>query len=264
MTRYSIPGLCGEMLATLLLIAGLAPSLHAQETVPPAVVQAKVSEWIKTRQILSAEKADWETEKQTLTDLNEIRKSEITKLDEFIRLAGERVKDLDEKRSAFTQEEADMKEWRRDLERKVAGLENEVRPLLKLFPAPLREKVEEAAIRLEENDPDAALQNRARDLLAIVQAALAFHREVSSDNEVREIAGERREVGILYLGLAQAYYVDQTGKHAGYGSPTPEGWQWVEAPEIGDRVRLAIDVLRTNVPPRFVTLPLANPSNPSN
>src|SRR5690606_11610359 len=126
----------------------------------------------------------------------------------------------------------DMRQWRRDLERRVGELENELRPLLKLFPLPLREKVEEAAIRLEENDPEAPLQNRARDLLAITQAALAFHRNLTADNEVREIEGERREIGVLYLGLAQAYYVDQTGKHAGYGSPTPEGWKWVEAPEI--------------------------------
>lgn len=251
-------------LACLLAATALSIPLHAEDPAPAAAVQAKVSEWIKTLQLISAEKAGWETEKQTLTDLNEIRKSEIGKLDEFIRLAEDRVKELDEKRQSFAKEEEDMKQWRRDLEQRLAPLENEIRPLVKLFPLALREKVEEATIRLEENDPEAPLQNRMRDLLAIVQAALDFHRSLSWDNEIREIDGERREIGVLYLGLTQAYYVDQSGKYAGYGSPTPDGWKWVAAPEIASSVRLAIDVFRTNVPPRFVTLPLGHATNPSN
>lgn len=244
--------------------AGLSVPLHAEEPAPAAAIQTKVSEWIKTLQLISEEKEGWETEKQTLTDLNEIRKSELEKLDEFIRLAEDRVKELDEKRQSFAKEEEDMKQWRRDLEQRLAPLENELRPLVKLFPLVLREKVEEAAIRLEAKDPEAALQNRMRDLLTITQAVLDFHRSLSWDNEVREIDGERREIGVLYLGLTQAYYVDASGKHAGYGSPTPDGWKWVEAPEIAGSVRLAIDVFRTNVPPRFVTLPLGHPTTPSN
>lgn len=248
--------------ATALAFAALWMPLQADEAAPAAIVQTKVSEWIKTLQLVGEEKTAWEMEKQTLTDLNAIRKSEIEKLDEFVRLAEDRVKELDERRSSFAKEEEDMKQWRRGLEQRLGPLEDELRPLAKVFPLPLREKVEEAVIRLEEGDPEASLQNRTRDVLLIVQAMLEFHNSLSWDNEIREIDGERREVGILYLGLSRAYYVDQTGKYAGYGAPGPDGWQWVESPKIADSVRLAIDVLRTNVPPKFVALPFGNPSNP--
>jgi len=246
---------------SLWLTAASAPT---QDAAPAAEIQKKTGEWIETRRLISKEAADWATEKATLTDLNAIRKTEIEKLDEFIKIAETRVKDLDEKRTAFSKEETDLRQWRAQLEPKVAALETEVRPLIKIFPAILREKVEEPAARMEADDSRESLQNRMRDLLKVTQAILAFQNSLHTDNELREIDGEKREIDVLYLGLAQAYYVDQTGKYAGYGTPAADGWKWVEAPQIAAQTRLAIDVLKTNVPPRFVTLPFVNLSNTSN
>lgn len=262
--KLSCPGVLRRLrdgaLAWILL--ALTAPLSAQETQPASVLQTKVSEWIRTLQLISEEKTAWALEKETLTDLNAIRKSEIEKLDEFIRAAEERVQELDEKRQAYAAEEAEMKEWRRDLERRIGPMEETLRPLTKVFPLPLREKVEEAVLRLEEPDPQAPLQNRVRDVLRIVQAMLEFHNSLNWDNEIREIDGQQREVSILYLGLTRAYYVDPSGKYAGFGSPAAEGWRWVEAPQLAESVRLAIDVLRTDVPPKFVTLPVGNLPNP--
>jgi len=246
-----------------LLTAAAAP-LAAQEPVaagaplPKATaVQSTLEQWVKTRQLISEEQAAWEVEKSTLAGLNEVRLRESAQLDEFIAAAGERVTELDAKRAAFDKEETDLKTWRAGMEKQVASLEQQIRPLLARFPAPLRGKVEEALIRLESPDPDQPLQNRTRDILLVLQAYLEFQNTLTVESDIREIAGARREVAILYLGMAQAWYVDIDGKHSGYGVPSDKGWVWTEDNSIASRVRAAIEIQARRAAPTFVELPLA-------
>lgn len=246
----------------LLLLA--AASLTAQENPLPKAeeVRSKLEEWVKTRQLISEEASGWEAEKATLAELSEVRKRESAQLDEFIAAAGKRVDEIAGKRAAFVKEESDLKAWRSELEKRLTKLESQLTPLLPRFPAPLREKVEESLIRIESPDPDQPLQNRSRDLLLVLQAYLDFQNSLTVDSDVREIAGERREVDILYLGMTQAWYVDADGRHAGYGVPASAGWEWTDDPGIASRVRSAIDIQTRRSTPAFVELPLAG-KNPA-
>ena len=224
----------------------------------PALLQKKTGEWIQTRRLISEEAAAWQTEKAGLADLNAIRTREAAQLDEFIQVAQTRVAELGSKKQALASEQADLKSWRATLESDLARLESDLRPLLKRFPAPLREKIEESLIRLESPEPDQPLQNRARDVLLVLQACLEFQNTLTIDTEVREIGGERREVDILYLGLTQAWYVDAAGKHSGHGVPGDEGWIWTEDLSLAPRVRSAIEIQSRRAVPAFVELPLSN------
>lgn len=232
----------------------------AQDTPPPkaADLQNKVTEWVKTRQLISEESAAWQSEKASLSDLNTIRTKETEQLGEFVKLAGSRVEELAGKRATFTKEESDLKAWRSELERKVVELESGLRPLIALFPPPLREKIEESIIRIEAPDGEQPLQNRARDILLVLQTCLEFQNAITVDTEIREIAGERREVEVLYLGMTQAWYVDASNKHSGYGVPGKGNWEWTEANSIASRVRSAIEIQSRKATPAFVELPLSN------
>ena len=254
-TRFCAP-------AFLALAAGFplfAQEAPAPETpLPKAVeVQSKLEQWVKTRQLISEESSGWAAEKATLAGLNEVRLRESGQLDEFIAAAGTRVTEIDGKRAAFEKEETDLKAWRSELEKRVAELELQIRPLLPRFPLPLRLKVEEALIRLESPDPDQPLQNRSRDLLLVLQAYLDFQNSLTVDSDIRDIAGARREVSLLYLGMSQAWYVDADGKYGGYGVPTDNGWVWTEDNSIAARVRSAIEMQARRAAPAFVKLPLA-------
>ena len=149
----------------------------------------------------------------------------------------------------------------RTYEMEINTLEQQIRPLLPRFPAPLRGKVEEALIRIESPDPDQPLQNRTRDILLVLQAYLEFQNSLTVESDIREIAGARREVEILYLGTSQAWYVDIDGKHSGYGIPADSGWTWTEDNSIAPRVRAAIDIQARRAAPTFVELPLARGSS---
>lgn len=239
--------------------AAAPPAVQAPAAPDPALLQKKTGEWIQTRRLIGEEAAAWQTEKATLSDLNAIRTKESAQLDEFIQAAQTRVAELGSKKEALAQEQTDLKSWRARLEADLAKLEADLRPLLVRFPAPLREKIQESLIRLESPETDQPLQNRARDVLLVLQACLEFQNALTIDTEVREIGGERREVEILYLGLTQAWYVDAAGKHSGHGVPGGNGWIWTEDNSLAARVRSAIEIQARRAVPAFVELPISNP-----
>lgn len=233
-----------------------------EEPLPsPEIVQKKIEKWVETKKTISAERSKWETQEATLKDLNQIRQRESAQLEEFALAAKERVSELAKRRDEFAKEEQELKAWRKKLESEVGEFERRVQPLLAQFPPPLRAKVDEAAIRLEAADESAPLQNRIRDVLLLVQAWQEFHNTITADSELREIDGQKREVKLLYFGMTQAFYVDASGRHAGYGIPSGQGWQWTEEKALAPKIQLAIDVHARSETPQFVRLPIV--SSPS-
>lgn len=248
-------------LAALTLCAAISPAKAQEKEKPfpsPTEVQKKATEWVLTRKLISEEDAAWQGEKASLADLNAIRLKETEQLEEFVKLAGSRVEELAGKRATFTKEESELKAWRAELERKVVELETGLKPLIADFPAPLRDKIQESLIRIEAAEVDQALQNRARDILLVLQACLEFQNAITVHTDVREIDGERREVEVIYLGMTQAWYVDASNKHSGYGVPGSGAWEWTEDNSIASRVRSTLEIQTRQATPAFVELPLSN------
>ncbi|MCB1088250.1 MAG: DUF3450 family protein [Verrucomicrobiae bacterium] len=252
----------GWRLAALAL-GVLSVSAPAQENSPapkpveplPAVVQEKIRQWVQAKKQHSAETADWEAEKRSLADLNELRRKEITQIDELIAAAGDRLKDAEKQRGELLTEEESLRSWRASVEQRIATLETDLRAQAPKFPPPLREKIQEALDRLDSPQPDAPLQNRYRDVLAILGEVGNFQNALTIDTELRDFGGQKIEIDVLYLGLAQAWYVDRSGRHAGVGRPGPEGWQWTDDPSLAGRVRNAIAIQGKQAAPGFVGLP---------
>jgi hypothetical protein len=239
----------------MFLAPGILPAQETTPLPPAALVQKKAEEWIRTRRLIGEEAAAWAQEKATLSDLNAIRGKEAAQLDQFIETAGTRVEDLAKQKAAFTGERESLRKWRSDFEAAFVKLEAEVKALLPRFPTPLRDQVDDAVIRLEEAGPDRPLQDRVRDVLLVLQSAKEFDDGFTVTTEVREFDGTQVEVRILYLGLAQAWYVDATGTHAGFGQPSADGWVWTEDRAIAPSVRDAIAIQTGEATAAFVTLP---------
>lgn len=240
-------------------ILTIALPLAAQDaaTSPPAEVQEKVREWVKTKKQVASEKADWEAEKQSLGELNAIRKTEIAQIDELLAAAGTRLSDAEKQRADLLAEEEVIRAWRKAAEARITKLESGLRAQLPKFPEPLRQKIGEAIERLENPLPDAPLQNRCRDVIAILSEVEIFESTITVHSELRKIGADTVEVDVLYLGLAQAWYVDRSGNRAGSGQPGDSGWQWTENPAMAGRVREAIDIQRKKSPPALIALPFA-------
>ena len=230
----------------------------AQEAqTPPAVVQEKVREWIRVKKTISAEKSGWEQQKATLSDLNEIRKKEIAKIDELIEAAGNRFADAEKQRAELTTEEVALQEKRALFEKRVIALEAGLRERVAYFPTPLLEKIDDEVGRLSETDSAASLQNRFRDVIAILTEAGAFENKITVVTDLQEIGDQQIEVDIIYVGLHHAYYVNRNGDHAGTGQPGADGWIWNSNNKLAGEIREAISIHRRETTPRFVKLPLS-------
>lgn len=254
--------------AAILFVAAVAQgqdekAAEADKAAPPsaAEVQEKVRQWVRTQQLISEERADWEAEKQALADLNELRQREGSQLDEVIAAAGTRLTDAETQRDELLAEEQDLRERRGEREKGIAALEAAARELLPGLPLPLREKLGGAIERLEsaeqaETETDTALQNRYRDVLAVLVEAGSFQASPTLDTELREVDGRSIEVEVLYLGLAAAWFTDRSGKYAGAGRPGADGWEWTSQPELASKIRKAIDVYQKKASPELIELPL--------
>lgn len=261
---YSIRQIAASLAgAAILACTGAAfcqDQADAEKSSPPsaAEVQEKVRQWVRTQQLISEEQADWEAEKQVLADLNELREREVAELDELIAAAGTRLTDAETQRDELLAEEQSLRERRAELEKGIAALESAARELLPGLPSPLREKLGGAIERLEsgEDKADVPLQNRYRDVLAVLIEVGTFQSSPKLHTELRELDGKSVEVEVLYLGLATAWFTDRTGKYAGAGRPGEDGWTWTSQPELAAKIRKAIEVYQKKASPELIELPL--------
>jgi len=260
---YSVGPIAAVLVGAVIGLAGLVEHGSAQqedEGAPPptaAEVQEKVRQWVRTQQLISEEESDWQAQKQALIDLSEIREREIDQLDEVIETAGARLTDAESRRADLIAEEDSLRNRRAELEKEIVALEDSALSLLPGFPPPLREKIKDAAERLEAADRKSSpLQNRYRDVLAVLVEAGAFNSRLTHDIDLREVDGRSIEIDVLYIGLASAYYTDRSGKYCGIGRSGPGGWIWTERPELAASIRHTIDIFQKKASPEMVKLPI--------
>lgn len=83
-----------------------------------------------------------------------------------------------------------------------------------------------------------------------------FNSQLSVSPElVKNAAGENVQVQVLYLGLAQAWFVNNDDTFAGTGKPAANGWEWSIEPGLAPVVRRAIRISENAEPATYVGLP---------
>ena len=248
----------------LLLSLIIASGIYAQETVnegdtlkvsPSTVLQEKVRQWVDVQKLRGKEAARWQEQKQQLAGLNELRSTEIKQIDSLIAAAGRRLEEATAERRNLLVEQAELRDTRKLLQNNITKLEKGLRDCLPGFPEPLRKKLGDAIHRLENPDTDRPLQDRYRDLVAILSATATFDNTITVTKEIREVGGERLELDTLYLGLTKAWYVGRSGTIAGHGKAGSEGWQWIEDNALSGQVQQAIEIYRKERSPDYVKLP---------
>lgn len=226
-----------------------------------AGVREVVGQWVQARQLISATRTAWERDREVLNQMRALHEREWASL-------GERQ---DRLATNTTQVDADLAAVRGELEeteralaraRELAtGFEAQVRALLPRLPAPLVQQLEPLTRRLPQDEVaagKASVAERWQTLVGILNEVDKFNATVSIVSEVqRNPAGDEVQVETVYLGLAQAWFVDKSGEYAGVGVPGPGGWEWTAKPEVGSLVRQALAMYRGAAAPEFVSLPVS-------
>jgi hypothetical protein len=230
----------------------LPVSLVAEPAGDAAVVELReaVRGWIEVEDRISAEAADWQVEKDRTGRLLALYREELKLLDEELAKAGTSAGGHEERMAAAGKK---LKRLRAVQDQAKGTVAASVPRLLKLadqFPGPLRAEAADDLATLEAWKPGDAPRDGLRALLGVLSRADTFHRRLTRTSEVRG----GREVEVLYLGLARAFYVGNGT--AGIGVPGVAGWSWSERAELSGQLERALEMLDQKRQPGVVKLPM--------
>lgn len=234
---------------TISLLFSCVTAMAAEPDV--TALRETISKIVDTQTLESKERTDWESRKAEFAALLELHRKEIALLDEELEKAGQSAPGHGESANTMKQEIESLKQTRRLAKEAVARNVPRAIALTKRFPDPLKKDCEAEIATLTvwnaEDEPREALQS----ILSVLAKAQQFDRRLTRATEIRD----GREVDVLYLGLARAFYADKK-QGAGIGEPGSEGWTWSSKPEIRTELLAAFDTLDKKRPPAMVRLPL--------
>lgn len=217
-----------------------------------------LSKWIETQQIISKERNDWQQGKEILEGRIELVGKEVGQLQDRIRQSEEAVAESNRKRDELTRQNDQLKEVGSQLSAAVTEMEAKVRRLSKLAPegvatrlAPLLQRIpaDPATTRV-------TVAERFQNVLGILNELNKANSEITIAYEIRKLPdGSSSEVQVIYIGLAQAYFLSPRGE-AGIGRPTDSGWEWEPAPDQSGAILTALEIIQGKHPPAFVPLPI--------
>jgi hypothetical protein len=226
----------------------------AQESAPdPAVVELRetISKIVDAQSQASRERSDWQERKAEMEALLDLHRRELALLNEELDQAGQSAGGHDGDKQAAQAEIEALRATRRVASEAAARNAPRMLALAARFPAPLAAESEAERLNLEAWQPGDEPREAIQAILGLITKAEQFNRRVTRSREIRE----NREVDVLYLGLARAYYAGAPGQ-AGIGEPGPDGWTWTARPEIRGEVVNAFETLDRRRPPVLVELPV--------
>lgn len=243
-----------KSMRNVVLVSLIAAPLLAQENSQDArVVELRetIAKIVDVKSQASKERSDWEARKGEMNELLGLHRRELELLTEELEKSGVSATGEDEQRQEAEAEIATLKDARRAAGEAVARNRDRALALVARFPKPLALEAEVDRISLEQWEPGDEPRDGLLPILAVVTKAEQFNRRISRSKEVRD----GREVEVLYLGLARAYYADRSG-NAGIGTPGGDGWVWESRPELAGEIVKAFDELDRKRPPELVELPV--------
>jgi FtsZ-binding cell division protein ZapB len=240
--------------------AAPAPAAASEPSDRPGLEETRLTlaKWIETQQIIAKERNDWQQGKEILEGRIELVGKEVSVLKEKIAESVKAVAESDQKKERLVAENEQLKATAAQLATAVSVMEGQVRGLAKRMPQPVAERLAPLLQRIptEASTTRVTVAERFQNVLGILNEMNRANSEISLSYEVRTLAdGSSSEVQVIYVGLAQAYYLSPRGE-AGIGTPGEDGWNWKPAPEIAGQLLVALEVIQGKHPPAFVPLPV--------
>ncbi len=229
------------------------------EPAPGAELKATLSEWVETERQLSRAQSEWRSDKATL-------EFDLTRMREELKFFKDSIASLKDSESATLDERESLLKRRQGLARieaswsaRLPEIESRILKLSAKFPAPLIRKIQPALQRIQ---PEAAkrsgLNGRLQAIVAILGEADQFHKSVHLFDEAIALnSSETIQARTVFIGLSQAYFVNESGDQAGIGSPGESGWNWTSKPGLAKRIQTMIDIQSGQSAPAWVTVPVA-------
>jgi len=214
-------------------------------------LRATISGIVGLQSQASAELRDWEARKALMADLLDVHRKEIELLAGELDISGRSAPGHDDAVAEARAEIAALRNARANLTAAVERARPRVLGLANRFPQPLAAEVQSELTSLAAWQPGDEPREALQPLLGVLSKATQFNRRISRSLEVVD----GREVEVLYLGLARAFYADRSGV-AGIGLPSAGGWEWRSDASLNRSILRAFEILDQKRPPSRIALPL--------
>ncbi|MCS7090648.1 MAG: DUF3450 family protein [Verrucomicrobiota bacterium] len=241
------------------LLAWASAGVAAERPADAPASATWIEQWVQTRQMISKVRADWQAEAEILRQTRSMLEGELAALQTALSQVQTQSAVVAAERALAEAQRKELDLALETLRSYLPAVEERLRRFTPSFPEPLRKTVQPLLDRLQDPslDKNRSTWLRLQTVVTLLNEVEKFHSGVTLHPELRPgPEGKPVRVTVLYLGLGQAWYVDETGRLAGWGVPTLQGWQWREDAALADRVRLALQVYEGKHPARFVELPV--------
>lgn len=243
----------------LLIGTPLAAVLHSAESGSVSTARDLYKDYIELRKLIGEESSSWASQKIALADMVAVLKSEHEQLEAAIADLKGSATSADQKRAELNSQLETGRATSLAFNDTIAAFESEIKTLAARLPEPLANELKPLLARIPENPANTRLSysQRLQSLIGILAQTDKFNSDLKYVSTVQTVEGESIEVQTLYFGLGAALFTDNSGKYAGHGTPTADGWKWTpasaaEAPAIAH----AVDIYLSRKPPTFVSVPL--------
>jgi hypothetical protein len=222
-------------------------------------LDALVGRWMTLRTTIAEEKREWSAHREQWEEEIRLLEQEVETLKKEIDEGGtfassvekelvgilarkERMEDeLQTLQSVLDRAEADLRQWR---DRIPPGLGSALISGFDALPT-----TQEAADKIP-------ITKRAQNVAALYTQIETLQNQFHATRETLDVDGARRQVDVLYIGLARAFAVSHSNDWAAIGTPQKSGWVWTLIQGGATAVRRAIDVLNRHETAQLVMLPL--------
>ncbi len=241
-----------------LLAAMAACAAYAQGGFEEA--RQNLEKWLETQRLISKEEQDWRVGKELLQERVELVRRETQALKEKIEQTKRETADVAAKLEDLKAQNARLKDGISPLAHDIKSLELRTLAILPWTPEPVRIRVAPLSQRIPANPKDTklSLSERYQNVIGTLNELNKAARELSVSGEVRQLAdGRKVEATAFYIGLSQAYYVNEKSRVAGIGHLGTLGtWEWVERNELVEPVSQVLGVYKGEKPAAYVELPV--------
>lgn len=242
--------------AMLVIAAGAAWGQEDLET-----ARQSLAKWLETERLVSKEEQDWRVGKELLQERIDLLRRETESLREKIAQTKKETSETTAKVAELKAQNAQLKSAVTPLSADIKQFELRTLAILPWTPEPVRLRVAPLTQRIPANPAESklSLSERYQNVIGTLNELNKAARELSVSGEVRKLAdGRQVEATVFYIGMSQAYYVNEKSGVAGIGKLGPLGtWMWEERNDMVAAISQVLGIYKSEKPAAYVPLPVS-------